>query len=287
MRKYNHAMTNSAQEDLHTVLIDTSLQIERCKSQNKAVVVERSLRRFGFKSTSSYAKLEFKRAWLRDLAYIYRESECVNRPEELVGRINDKLNRHPANRRRVSRCLQGIEKFLGEVPGHIPYEVALTRFRAHLRVAILGAYTWWDSSVSHEFDGIDCARARTKPLNRHGRIDVSCPRCAPNKVECGLQRFFEEKKRYFLLVSSAIGSRPDASDELKAAKDVIDKACSTPSVLCDDKNCAKLGDILIALDGLQMDCLAANNDKEWRLLAEILRKPLLNPVRDAREAAHK
>ncbi len=280
-----HSANDGSQKTLKTVHIDTSLQIERCKAKNKSEIVEQALRSIPFKATSSYAKLEFREAWLKDLAYLYAQSENLGRTDKLIGRINDRLNAHPLNRRRVSRCLQAIEKFLGEVPDHIPYGAALSRFRAHLRVAILGAYTWWDSSVTHEFDGTGCARAKRKPTSRYGKIDVSCPRCLPTQVECTIIEFLESTKEHLLSISKVIDARGDASDELKDAKAVIDLACNDPQVLCDSRNCRKLGDILIALDGLKMDCYAANNDKEWQLLAEVLEKPLINPVRDAKETA--
>ena len=55
---------------VRTVHIDTSIQIERCKEPKKAKVAEKILKDFRFKSTSSYAKFEFKRAWLRDFAFL-------------------------------------------------------------------------------------------------------------------------------------------------------------------------------------------------------------------------
>ena len=70
-----------------TIHIDTSIQIERCKARRKAKIVEEQLKDYSFTSTSSYAKFEFKCAWLKDLGYLYAVSLEVNRVEELVGRV--------------------------------------------------------------------------------------------------------------------------------------------------------------------------------------------------------
>jgi hypothetical protein len=271
---------------IRTVHIDTSLQIERCKEPKKAKIVERGLEGFGFKSTSSYAKFEFKCAWLRDLAYLYSCSQKVNRLEELLGYVNDKLNAHPANRSRVSRCLQGIESFLSKVPAEISYAASMIRLRSHIHNAILGAYAWWESSITHEYNGTTCLRASEQPRELSGgKIDVSVPRCSRDDIKCTIQRFFEQNKQHFIAIGLAIKELGNnTSEELQEAKKIIEDVEKNPGSLCDDSVCRRLGDVLIAVDGLNMDCFAANNDKEWMLLADVLGKELINPVRDAKAA---
>lgn len=280
------AIGNPVGKAIRTVHIDTSLQIERCKEPKKAEIVERALEAFGFKSTSSYAKFEFKCAWLRDLAYLYSCSQKVDRLEELLGYVNDKLNAHPANRCRVSRCLQGIESFLSKVPGEIPYAASIIRLRSHIRNAILGAYAWWESSITHEYNGTGCVRADEQPTELPGgKIDVSVPRCSRNNVKCTIHQFFERNKQHFITIGLAIKELGNnASEELQQAGKIIEDAQKNPEGLCDDGICRRLGDVLIAVDGLNMDCFAANNDKEWVVLAEVLGKELINPVRDTRPA---
>jgi len=282
----NALRTSNEKKIIKTVHIDTSLQIERCKTFEKSQIVEESLKIFGFKSSSSYAKYEFKSAWLRDLAYLYSSSEKVNRLEELLGYVNDKLNAHPANRNRVSRCLQAIESFLSRIPGNISYQASIIRLRSHIRNAVLGAYTWWDLSITHEYNGTGCIRAFEKPKELSGgKIDVSVPRCRRNKIECTIQHFFERYKKQFVAIKVAIEELGEnTSDELKKAKKIIEEAENNSDYLCDDCNCTKLGDVLIAIDGLDMDYFAANNDKEWLLLSKVLGKPLINPVREAKTA---
>ena len=272
---------------VRTVHIDTSIQIERCKEAKKAKVVEKILKDFRFKSTSSYAKFEFKRAWLRDLAFLYKASRNVEKFGDVIAYVDEHLNAYPMNRRRVSRCLQAITAFLARATGDLSDEADILRFRTYLINAILGAYSWWDFSVTHEYNGTGCTRASEPPTQRAGGyIDVSIPQCRPNKCSCTVHAFFEANKERFIALKSEIeklGGK--ASKELQEAAGVIRQAEKKPESLCDEKKCLKLGDVLIAIDGLDMDWFAANNDKEWVFLSRILGKRLVNPVRAAKKAS--
>jgi len=275
----------SKKTHVKTVHIDTSLQIERCKASPKADVVERSLEPYRFKSTSTYAKLEFKRAWLQRLAYIYSICYEVTRVDELLGYVDDKLGAHPKLARKLTTCIQTIVAYLSKIQGRLTPEAQLLRFRSHVRKGIMGAYAWWDWSVTHQYHGTECKRATEEPKMRpNGKIDVSIPRCLRDKTHCGVQIFFEENKQAFAKLKSAIEeSGQIMSDEIKAWKEVIEKAERDPLVLLDSKICSMLSDAIIAVDGIDIDCFAANNDKEWIFLSEVFGKELLNPVRNAKE----
>jgi len=268
-------------EKIRTVHIDTSLQIERCKAPKKANVVEGALRDFGFKSTSSFAKLEFKGAWLQDLAFLYKASQSVERLEELLSYVDDHLGANIKTHNRLKRCIQSIIKSLSTVKG-LPYEAVLVRVRNHILNMIDGAYAWWESSVDHEFNGTACVRASEKPTLRGSKIDVSIPQCKPEEIKCRIIEFFENYKTYFINIKLAISGLEKPSNQLVEAKDIIENAEKNPKYLCGKGRCRKLGDVLIAMDGLKMDYFAANNDKEWILLSEVLDKHLINPVREAK-----
>lgn len=276
----------TATTTVRTVHIDTSLQIERCKAPRKKQVIEDTLQEFAFKSTSSYARLEFKRAWLQRLAYLHKACREVKRDDELLGYVQDRLGSHPLLQRRLCTCIQAIESFLSEIQESLTPEARLLRLRSHIKSAILSAYSWWNhpSTVTHEYDGTHCVRAYEEPERRpNGMIDVSIPRCKPNKVKCCIQQFFEKNRNQFVSVKRAIENLgTDASPELCRAKSIIEAAEKNPKSLCNSTTCPKIGDVLIAIDGLLMDCFAANNDSEWQLLADVLDKELINPVRNAK-----
>jgi hypothetical protein len=275
---------SSNNDRMRTVHIDTSLQIERFKARRKAQTVEDGLRLFGFKSSSSYARLEFKRAWLQRLLYLYSAAQDVSRLDELIGYINDRLGSYSGHRRRLTTCLQAIESFLSRIDDDLSPTAQLIRLRYHIRNALLGAYAFWDASIVHEYDGTGCVRAAEHPKQLAGeKIDVSIPRCKRSNIQCTIHEFFEKNRDHFVAIRVGIEKLGDqASQELKDAKGIIEEAEKNSEYLCDSRNCPKLGDSLIAVDGLSMDCFAANNDKEWRFLANVLGKKLVNPLRDAK-----
>ncbi len=264
-----------------TVHLDTSLQIERCKAVRKANPVIDFLRDFRFVSTSSYAKLEFKRAWLQRLAYLYSLSGEVKTIGELSGVLADRLGSHPLHRRQLSTCLQAIEAFLLPTNDKISEAAQLARMRAHLRVAVLNAYSWWEASVTYEHNGTNCVRASEQPRISGGdKLDVSIPKCRRGTIRCRIHGFLQDNKEHLRAIKAEINRLgSNASDELKDAKAVLDAFEDDPEKVCQDNICAKLGDILVAIDGINIGSFAANNDKEWVPLAQALQKRLLNPLR--------
>ena len=265
------------------VHIDTSLQIELCKDPESVRVVERALSEFTFHSTSTYTRLEFKRAWLRDLAYLHRISRDVRSFDQILTEMNKRLGAHSGNARRLNRCLQGIASFLSRVPDETSFGVMLVRFRCHLEQTVLGAFEWWERPLTHVFTGTQCVRANEKPSLAGGKLDVTIPRCKRERIACAVHTFFEEEKDKFLSIAAAIeGAGASASTELKTIHKTIRIAERDPEHLCNDRHCSQMADALIAVDSGFVGTFAANNDREWELLAKTLGRELINPVHAAR-----
>jgi len=168
---------------------------------------------------------------------------------------------------------------------------------------ILSAYLELDRLVTHEFDGTQCVRAHERPTQAmNGSIDVTIPRCRATKIRCAVHGFFEVHREHFRRIAAAVDQRvefvraevaekargrPNQLEELMRIRDTIRRADADPTHLCDIENCSKMGDALIAVDGVNdTDAFVANNDKEWRTLAEALHCELINPViRQGRETA--
>lgn len=149
---------------------------------------------------------------------------------------------------------------------------------------MLGAYVWWEHSVTYQFDGIGCVRAREAPkVGKDEALDVAIPQCKPGKVACKIEEFFVKNQQAFTAVAAAVDKMGEnAPDELKNARDIIRRVADHPDRLCDSSLCQKMGDVLIAIDGLAMDTFAANDDKDWWPLAQIFEKEYLNPVKKAK-----
>jgi len=151
----------------------------------------------------------------------------------------------------------------------------------------MGAYGWWDSSTTYQYHGTECKRATEEPKRLpNEKIDVSIPQCHRGKICCGFQIFFGENRQEFTKLKQEIDKfGQTVSDEIKAWRDAIEEAEKDPLSLQDSKTCTKLSDAIIAIDGLDIECFAANNDKEWMFLAKVFGKELLNPVRNVKETS--
>lgn len=272
--------SGSPPRSVRTVLLDTSIQIERFKAARKSKPVEAALCDFRFKATSSYARFEFNRAWLRRLACVYEISTNAKSVHELFGLIEDKYGKHPAHVRWLTTCTQAAEAWLDKVPCPPGVGQDVRRARAHLRRWIFGAHEMWRQSITHEFDGTGCIRANAQPRKApDGTLDVLGRACSKKRPSCHIVDFFVTHRDEFNTIAQAIKDEgAEASVELKASIDIIAAAQKDPTYLCSSSVCQKLGDILIALDGLGMETYAAHNPREWTLLAKTLGKQLLDPV---------
>lgn len=268
-----------------TVLVDTSLLIEQQKGPRLAKPVRQALARFRFRGASSYSKLEIKRAWAKRLAYIHGlcQRSDVASILDVWEQFNKLLGAHPGNRRKVETCQQQLIAFLRDQPSTLSERAKLVRLRAHCKNAVLSLYEAVQETITGEFYGTKCVRAAEAPREcADGSLDVTIRRCKPEKIQCTVHTFFEEHREAFRAVARFVDQNSMSSEELRQMRDHIRKAERDPVHLCDDKHCCRLADMLIACDGKNMDTFAANNDREWIPIAEIMGKPLLNPVRDAR-----
>ena len=264
-----------------TVLVDTSLLIEQQKREKYAKPVRLALAPFRFRGASSYSKLEFKRAWLQRLAYIHTTSlrSDVGTIIDLIAYFNRKLASHPMQRRRLQTCMDALIRFFDLTSCDISRPAQLARLRAHCKRCVLDATRILDDMVTGYFKHSRCSRA--EELARElpdGSLDIIIRKCRPSSPQCDIVRFFKDNMALFTAIADYVDSHAGCSEELKTMRDHIRQAIKTPTHLCDDKNCTKVADAIIAIDGKDMEVFAANNNREWDHICKVFGKTLLNPV---------
>ncbi len=267
---------------VRTVLVDTSLLIEQQKREKYARPVREALVEYRFKGISSYSKLEFKRAWLQRLSYIH--SACGKNDARNVLDVQDWIMRRlvgqPYQRRRLQTCFEQLSRFLEVDSGRISEAAQLARLRAHCKRSVLAGAEAMRELATAELKGTGCVRADEPPRETpDGSLDVAIRRCHPKEIRCSMQRFFRDNLAAFDAIAAHIDQLVTPSAELSRMRDHIRKAQKSPVHLCSDKNCGKLADAIIAVDGQAMDVFAANNDAEWVDISSALGKTLVNPVR--------
>ena len=279
--------TGHRAEKLSKVLVDTSLLIEQQKREKYAKPVRDVLKQYEFQGISSYSKLEFKRAWLQRLAYLH--GVCRNPNVRGIPDVLDWLNRKlayvPAQRRRLQTCLDQLSLFL-DLSGTVVSPVAqLVRLKAHCKHAVLSSTEALSRLVTRnfEFHGTGCVRAEELPTEYpNGSLKVTIPFCKKEDIRCRMPEFFRKHIETLDAVAAYVDADVDASDEMGRMRDCIRAAKSDPTYLCERRNCGRLADAIIALDGKDMDEFAANNDAEWLPIAQVMAKPLVNPVKGTR-----
>src|SRR5690348_13556940 len=234
--------------------VDTTLQIERFKTPVRADRVNRALGKFPFQSTSTYARYEFNRTLLRDLAYLYARCQKATQLGDIIGALNHAFGGRLASKNRLTRCLEVIQAFLDVRPRGtaISPEVELIRLREHIAFGLTQAHLVWERSVTHHYDGTSCVRSREVPTRAANEsIIFSLSNCKPTKIQCRVHQFFEDNKTHFVTIATHLKAAGDsASPQMQKALREIDSALVNPTRLCDNANCAKLGDAIIAVDGM-------------------------------------
>jgi hypothetical protein len=62
--------------------------------------------------------------------------------------------------------------------------------------------------------------------------------------------------------------------ELTVIREIIGRAVADPTVLCDNRQCRRLGDAIIGVDGKGFPAIASSNLREFTIICKALGKTL-------------
>ena len=263
------------------VLVDTSLLIEMQKRPGLANPVKDQLSGYRFRGASSYSKLEYKRAWIQRWRYIHDATNAkgVSTVADVHSYITERLSKHPDLASQLHTTLQQMNVFFHLMSGNINDSTQLVRLRRHSERMVLDGARHLKRSVTGFFYGTGCFRAE-EPVARlsNGSLRATISKCKPEEINCKINEFFQDHRDRFESIADYIDELESPSGQLQRMRDHIREALTHDTHLCDGANCSKLADAIIALDGIDMDTFAANNDAEWEHISSVLGKPLINPV---------
>lgn len=255
-------------EDDAALFLDTTAQFNRQSTRQEVrEEVDRLISSVRITGTSTYSRLEFKRSFVQDLAYLHGKLRQFGSLRALFSHLS-RLQQQ--QHRKLSRVLAHLGRFYQDFPGgeRETVEAILLVIEANA----LTVMEWFDESVDYVTDGTGCVRSKDPPRLVRGHLDVTVKICRVADVRCRIHRFFEENRAAFERIAVEIDKLPDAdnSNELRAARGIIRQALTDPVMLCNDRVCRRLGDALIGVDGKGFPSIASSNVREFRVICEAL-----------------
>lgn len=255
------------------LFLDTSAQFNR-QSLDREVrrQIEDLVGTARIVGSSTFSRLEFKLSFLQDLAYLHGK---LRRLRSIPAVLAD-LSRLPTpyHDRKLRRTLGHLARFYKDVPGGDAATV--DAMVLYIETAALTFWDWFDESVDYLTDGTGCVRSKEGPRFVRGHLDVTHKACRPTEIRCRIHKFFAENKSSFDQIAAEIDGLPDRerTRELATIREIVGRAVADPTVLCDDRQCRRIGDAIIGVDGEGFPAIASSNLREFTIICKALEKTL-------------
>jgi len=262
--------------------LDTTIHVSRqIGAAHVKQRIEQELPSYGRVGATTFSKVEFKNAVIRDVDFALRK---LNEAGSLWSLLKELANLPPQARSRINRILLilgNIEKFEGGA-GATDDERLTDAVRTHLENAILGYWFTLEKHLSemHEVkDGTGCLRAGQAPREISlGKFDLFLQPCKKSGAHCRMASFFLENRHLFVRIRQAVLSLPPADrgdkTELGGFERVIEVCLRDPSELCSSSNCKKLADAIIAVESEDYSEIYTSNYKDFAILCQALNRRL-------------
>jgi hypothetical protein len=180
-------------EDDAALFLDTTAHFNRQSTRQEVrEEIDRLISSVRITGTSTYSRLEFKRSFVQDLAYLHGKLRQFRSLRAAFGHLS---RLQPRQHRKLSRVLAHLERFYQDAPGgeRETVEAILLAIEANA----LTVMEWFDESVDYVADGTGCVRSKEIPRLIRGHLDVAVRSCRVEDVRCRIHRFFVENRPTF------------------------------------------------------------------------------------------
>lgn len=151
------------------LFLDTTAQFNRQSTRREIrEEIEQLISSVQITGTSTYARLEFKRSYIQDLAYLHGKLRQFGSLRAVFGHL---ARLHPRQHRKLSRVLVHLERFYQDVPGG--EREAVDAILLCIEANTLTALEWFDESVDYVEDGTGCVRSKDAPRLVRDHLDVT------------------------------------------------------------------------------------------------------------------
>lgn len=250
-----------------TVLLDTSIQIDRCKTANRKSTTEQIVAQFDRSISTAISLLEFKATILREMILIHNQKRLKGRFTAVCDALMEKKYRQLSLRVHIFHNLLSIQASSFTVTPEQDAELA-EKARLLLENHIRQLYRWFRNksvdSIYH--DRSRCSRALEPPQKKRVAF-ARMPTCrrGENK-DCRIEELIREN----LWIVREL-DRPNLSEQLSRALELFRRVEVDPDVDLSHQDCRRAGDCLIALEATDRAThVASTNADEWEILSAIL-----------------
>lgn len=255
------------------VVLDTSVQVDRCKMPLRAEAVRQCLEGFDHTIVTGIGLLEFKAVYLQTLVYIHGE---LARKGARLTRVRDRVieSMHQQSRLRAHVFNNVIRVFSRGVNPTEEADIELAeRARLKLEDVIPRFYRWFREESADTYlnnQRVRCNRADEAPLKRDKRatFDPLLPHCrhGVNKT-CTVETLVRENGGQVLERVKELDLDGEAHGQLVRASAQIENVINNRQMQMDWGHCRRIGDLLIGMEvqGIASHALSTNA-RDWRVV---------------------
>jgi hypothetical protein len=252
-------------------LLDTTVQLDRRKTEARKQKLESLLQEFGWKFSTGISLVEFKATVIQECITIHNQ---LRRTGARFTRVRDALlekqGRQISLRAHIFNNILQVFASSFDISEEKDCRLA-EKARLLLENIIPQLYHWFEKESVDTIlnDRLACDRAQEPPRKKRAAFEVNLPECKRGKNKnCHVEKVVrQEGPRLMRLLEPHLA----ASEQLQMAVDIFRSVVEDAKTELSHGHCRRAGDCLIALEaeGKATHALSSNG-REWKPLAEVL-----------------
>lgn len=254
------------------LFLDTSIHCSQHKGTPFRSRIAEVFKRFSWRSTSSYTKVEFGNVILSCGEYylnLLKEKKSLAAAKDWIGNV---LPHNTPSGRKYVKWSFNLLNAMGE-DDKVQTERATLSLQRLMKFGVKFVDAICDKPIE---DGTGCYWARKGVhTTKHGDLQWETPNCKRTKRKCHLDTFFNDHRNEFENIKKVIDSLPQGkvTDQLKGFSEVIEGALENPASLLDYRSgCRRLADAIIAVESRKYLSLFSQNSAESSVLCQIFKQ---------------
>lgn len=259
-----------------SIYFDTTVIIDLFSVNNTKVQQRRqTLTQYNQKITSTYVKMEFKRAHIqRTLVYLLNLFNQEKDLGEIKSRI-DKLQGY--HKQQYARCAERLAYFFSwlsnEKTGERTVaEIAHEKIPNYLRRMISWHWSRFEKEIDTITDGTSCVLAKIAPLRVGNTFDVTLKKCKSTNIQCKIVEFLRTNCSDFERVKIMLENLPSRDQEQTKMLNSLNHILIRYEHISDQRHCWDCSDAIIAIEAPNGSTVMSSNTRHFSPICNALGK---------------